>query len=131
MEKPKVGDRVRVLPFLFKLRAKWGGWYPSREEYIGAVGEVVDPAFEMYPPAMPSNCWVTENKDYQLHSGSSHASYEDFFTRNIPEIDIKLGHEYVCVKFERSENRYVPEYIHTWENRAHMFRIDQLEIVNG
>lgn len=106
MERPSIGTRVRILPFLFRLRAFWRGWYARPEHYIGAVGEVVDPSFEMYPPT----------------------SSKTIMNSDIPEVEINTS-GCVCVKFDRSENRYVPEYVTTWENRAHMYRIDQVEII--
>ena len=74
MEKPKVGDRVRVLPYLFKLRAFWVEWYARPEHYIGAIGDVIDPSLEEWSPMRA----------------------QQVVDPSIPEVDIKLDPEYVC-----------------------------------
>lgn len=124
MEKPKVGDRVRVLPYLFKLRAKWGGWYPSREEYIGCVG-VVTP-FEDYKPwKSDEDFWIPKKReDVPDIDIKIEVPY-------IPEIKIDLDVEYVRVAFTREANKFVPEYADkNWENRAMIYRLDQLEVID-
>ncbi len=108
MKKFLPGDRVRVLPFPFKLRAYWNGWYPRQESYIGCTGVVIDPEME---PRFPLG---------------SHICLDS----SVPEISITMDVNLVFVKFDRGVLQHVPSYVPEGrDNPSWAYRADQLEIV--
>jgi len=131
--RPKVGTRVRILPFQFKLKAYWNGWHPRREDYIGRIGTVVSgyPPVEGYEP-------VSIEEDFYI-PGGKWCSYEDWFTRSaglkeIPVIDITLDDTgpNVFVQFERRDNRFVPDDHDRvfWDNLPHVYSLDEIEVIH-
>jgi hypothetical protein len=132
--KPKLGDKVRILPFLFKLKAFWNGWYPRPEHYIGRIGVIVSGDQAEYEKVSDEDFMSGYDKEDERW-----CSYEDWFTRSvaakvIPEIDITLDKtDCVCVHFERKDNRFVPDdYDHVyWDNLPHTYKLDQVEVIDG